>query len=321
MPRPLAAALLLLSSCTAACTAAEAETLLIGNKGENTVSFVDLASGKERVRLPTGVQPHEIAVSPDGRQVAVVAYGGTTIDLFDVRQARLIRRIDLAPNGFPHGIVWLKNGKLAIAAERSASLVIVDPSGQGMRSVPTGQQRTHMLAVSPDQRLAYLTNVSSGTISVIGLKEGRKLKDFSVGGNPEGIAVTNDGKQLWVGDNTTPRVRVIDAASGAQIAEMPTDPIAIRVAISPDGKTAVTSNMVSGTLSVFDVASRRSLRTIKVSGERAALQVTIAFSRDGRRLFVAETGRDKIAEVDMASGAVLRRIDAGRYGDGLAVAP
>jgi YVTN family beta-propeller protein len=178
-----------------------------------------------------------------------------------------------------------------------------------------------MVAVSPDQRRAYLTNVSTGTISVIDIKEGRKLKDLAVGGYPEGIAVTNDGTQLWVGDNTTPRVRVIDADSGAQIAEMPTDPIAIRVAISPDGKTAVTSNMASGTLSVFDVATRRPLRTIKVSGERAALQVTIAFSRDGRRLFVAETGRDKIAEVDMGSGAVLRRLDAGKYGDGLAVAP
>lgn len=48
-------------------TIASAETLLIGNKGENTVSIIDLASGAERARLETGSAPHEIAVSPNGR--------------------------------------------------------------------------------------------------------------------------------------------------------------------------------------------------------------------------------------------------------------
>ena len=102
---------------------------------------------------------------------------------------------------------------------------------------------------------------------------------------------------------------------------LPTDPVPIRVAISPDGQTAVTSNIGSGTLSVFDVSTQRPLRTIKVSGEREAMQVTLAFSRNGSRLFVAETGRNAIAEVELASGSVLRRLHAGRGGDGLGIAP
>ena len=35
-------------------------TLLIGNKGEDSLSFVDLATGRERRRVPTGRMPHEI---------------------------------------------------------------------------------------------------------------------------------------------------------------------------------------------------------------------------------------------------------------------
>src|SRR3546814_8500229 len=62
---------------------AAAETLLVGNKGEDTLSVIALDSGAELARLPTGRMPHEIAISPDGKQAAVVAYGGTTIDLFD----------------------------------------------------------------------------------------------------------------------------------------------------------------------------------------------------------------------------------------------
>ncbi|MGZ8349755.1 MAG: YncE family protein, partial [Allosphingosinicella sp.] len=61
-------------------------------------------------------------------------------------------------------------------------------------------------------------------------------------------------------------------------------------------------------------------REIEVSGEQEAGQVTILFSSDGRRLYAAETGRDRIAEVELESGRVLRRLPAGRNGDGLAIA-
>src|SRR5688500_18713600 len=80
--------------------------LLVGNKGENSLSFIDLASGRELGRAATGPMPHEIAISPDGRQAAVVAYGGATIDIFDVASRAKVRTVDLSPNEGPHGIAW-----------------------------------------------------------------------------------------------------------------------------------------------------------------------------------------------------------------------
>ena len=41
-------------------TSGAAGTLLIGNKGEDTLSFVDLATGAELGRAATGRMPHEI---------------------------------------------------------------------------------------------------------------------------------------------------------------------------------------------------------------------------------------------------------------------
>lgn len=298
-----------------------ADTLLIGNKGEDTVSFVDLEGGQERARVATGRAPHEIAISPNGRQAAVVAYGGTTLDIFDVRKAKLVKRIDIAPNAAPHGIVWLKSGLLVVAAEKSKSVAVVDPRRGSVEAIPTDQAGSHMLVVSPDQHTAYVANILAGTVSVIDLRRKTKVGDIAVGGNPEGIAITPDGKYLWVGDDSGPRVRVVDLATGQTIETLATDSIAIRIAISPDGNSAIISNMASGTLNIFDVATRKPVRNIPVSGERKAMQVTLSFSRDGKRLYVAETGRDTIAEVELSSGTVLRRIAAGRNGDGLGVAP
>ena len=297
-------------------------TLLIGNKGENTVSFVDLASGRELGRAATGNMPHEIAISPDGRQAAVVAYGGRTIDIFDVASRAKLRTIDLSPNEGPHGIIWLADGSILATTERSRSLVIVDTNaGDALRAIPTGQQGTHMVAVSPNGRRAYTANIGSGTVSVLDLEAGMKRRDIAVGGAPEGIALTPDGRTLWVGDLQGARVQAFDTESFERLAEVRTGPVPIRVAASPDGRWIVTSNLGCGCLSIIDARTRALAREVAVAGSDASRQVTIIFSADGRRLYAAETGRNQVAEVDLEAGRVLRRLPAGAQGDGLAIAP
>lgn len=297
-------------------------TLLIGNKGEDTLSFVSLADGRELGRAATGRMPHEIAVSLDGRQAAVVAYGGRTIDVFDVASRTKVRTIDLSPNEGPHGLVWLPDGRLVVTTERSRSVAVVDTRrGDAVTTIETGQQGTHMVAVTPDARRAFTANIAAGTVSVLDLAGGRKLDDIAVGGRPEGIALTPDGREVWVGDLEGARVQAFDSATFERIAEVRTGNVPIRVLASPDGRWIVTSNLGDGSLSVIDRRTRQVARTIVVSGERSAAQVTALFSRDGSRIYVAETGRNQVAEVDFATGRVLRRLPAGTAGDGLGIAP
>ena len=333
MKRAILVAALALLSCAAPAdeageagepprAAVAAGTLLVGNKGEDSLSFVSLADGRELGRAATGRMPHEIAVSPDGRQAAVVAYGGRTIDVFDIAARTRLRTIDLAPNEGPHGLVWLPDGRLVATTERSSSVAVVDTRrGDALSSIATGQQGTHMVAVTPDGRRAFTANIGSGTVSVLDLAAGRKLRDIAVGGRPEGIALTPDGRELWVGDLEGARVQALDAATFERLAEVATGEVPIRVLASPDGRWIVTSNLGGGSLSVIDRRSRRVARTIPVSGSRDAAQVTILFSPDGRRIYAAETGRNQVAEIDFASGRVLRRLPAGQAGDGLGLAP
>jgi YVTN family beta-propeller protein len=275
-------------------------TLLIGNKGENTVSFVDLATGRELGRAATGRMPHEIAISPDGGQAAVVAYGAQSIDVFDVRTRAKVRTIDLSPNQGPHGIAWLADGRIIATTERSQSLTIVDTNNGDRVSAISSGQRGHMVAITPDARRAFTANIPDGTVSVLDLAAGTKIRDIATGGRPEGIALTPDGGTLWVGDLEGARVQVYDAASYERIGEVRTGTTPIRVLASPDGRWIVTSNLGNGSLTLIDARTRAVAREIVVSGEQPAGQVTILFSRDGRRIYAAETGAQ---------------------GDGLAIAP
>ena len=302
-------------------SAAAAPILLVGNKGEDTLSFIALDDGRELGRAKTGKMPHEIAISPDGKQAAVVAYGGTTIDLFEVASRERVRTIDLSPNAGPHGIVWLADGRIVVTTERSQSIAVVDPAaGTVSASIATGQEGTHMVVVSDDGARAYTANIGSGTVSVVDLKARAKLRDLQVGGKPEGIALSKDGKTLWVADLEGARVQAFDTGSLEKLGEVATGAVPIRVAASPDGRWIVTSNVGAGTLTIIDARTRAKLRDVTVSGEGAAGQVTILFGPGGR-LYAAETGRDEVAEIDLGSGRVLRRLKAGKNGDGLAIVP
>ena len=315
------AILLAISSAACAAEPPTGEVLLVGNKGEDTVSFVDLGSGKELGRSATGKVPHEIAISPDGKQAAVVAYGDKTIDLFDVETRAKLKTIDLSPNEGPHGIAWLRDGRIVVTTERSQSIAVVDPvAGKVISSIKTDQQGTHMVAVTSDGTTAYTANIPDGTVTVVDLAHGKKLRDVAVGGRPEGIALSRDELVLWVGDLEGSRVQAFDADTFDRLAEIKTGGVPIRVAASPDGRWIVTSNLEAGGLTIIDAVTRKYVRDVPLSGKQEAGQVTILFSKDGKRIYAAETGGDVVAEVDLDSGQGLRRLPAGKNGDGLAIA-
>ncbi|NNC73603.1 MAG: beta-propeller fold lactonase family protein [Sphingomonadaceae bacterium] len=322
----LAAFALFLAACNPANgeTAFEAEAaltgdvLIVGNKQEDTVSFIDLESGEERTRVATGNQPHEIAISPDRRRAAVVAYGGTTIDIFDIANATRIDRIDISPNQRPHGLVWTPDNRLIATTEGSSTLTIVDMDDGSVSAIPTGQRGSHMVAVNAAGTRAYVANMGSGTVSAVSLDERRKLADVEAGDTPEGLALTPDGSELWVADRDNAVLHVFDTESFDRIASITTGNFPIRVAISPDGTTAVTSNAADGSLTLVDTATKEVTRTIPVSGPDA-VQVTIVFSEDGRTIYAAETAQSRVVAVDLESGEIIDTYAAGAGSDGLGV--
>ena len=143
--------------------------LLIGNKADDTLSFVDVRTLREIAKTTTGRGPHEVAVSPDGRLAVVADYGdqrpGSTLTILDLEKRVAARKVDLAPHQRPHGIVWLgEEMRVAVTSETSKALLIVDlEAGKVEKAIATGQDVSHMVALTPDQRFAITSNIGSGT--------------------------------------------------------------------------------------------------------------------------------------------------------------
>jgi len=146
----------------------------------------------------------------------------------------------------------------------------------------------------------------------------------TVGVEPEGIALSSDGKTLWVSARGSDQAFALDSVTMEVRETVATGSFPLRIAIRPQGDVAITSDLQDGSLSVIDTASAKVVRTIGVSSPaeaEARFQVTILWSEDGSKIYVAETASDTVAEVDYASGTVLRRLKVGKGGDGMAILP
>lgn len=302
-------------------------TLFVAAKRGNTLSKVDLATGKEVLRLPSCTNPHELATAPDGRHVALACYGGTTVDIFRTDSLAKVASIDLGANARPHGIVWHANGDLYATAEGRKSIFWLRAPLADARELfefSTGKDGSHMLAVSPDARTAWTTDLGSRTVTRIDLLTRRAPLSVTVGEEPEGIALSPDGGTLWVSARGSNQAFALDPQLMEVRSTVPTGRFPLRIAVRPQGDVAVTSDLQDGRLSVIDTATARVIRTIPVSSPadaQARFQVTILWSADGSRVYVAETASDTVAEVDYAKGTVLRRLKVGAGGDGMAILP
>jgi YVTN family beta-propeller protein len=327
-----AGALLALAACTTVPAtegpaAAMPPSLFVAAKRGNTLSKVDLTSGEEVLRLPSCANPHELATSPDGKHVALACYGGTSVDIFRTDSLEKIASIALGDNARPHGIVWHASGDLYATAEGRKSIFWLRAPLSENRELfefGTGKQGSHMLAISPDARTAWTTDLGSRTVTRVDLRTRRAPLSVTVGEEPEGISLSPDGSTLWVSARGSDQAFALDPQTMQVRRTVATGRFPLRIAVRPRGDVAVTSNLADGSLSVIDTATAKVIRSIAVSSQQEAearQQVTILWSADGQRIYVAETASDTVAEVDYASGTVLRRLKAGEGGDGMAILP
>ena len=322
--------------CLPASAPANAEgTLIVLNKSDATASLIELKSGKVVATLPTGRQPHEAAVSPDGKRVMATNYGtrelaGSTLTVMDIPGRRVAKTIEVGSGRRPHGVLFLDKRRALVTAEGTQALLVVDAmKGVVEAEIATGQAVSHMVAATPDGRRAFVTNIGSGTVTAIDLAARKVLAHVATGEGAEGVVVTPDGKEVWVTNRAADTVSVLDAVSLQVMAALPSASFPIRVAITPDGRRALVSNARSGDVAVFDVAARKEIARMRAPLEARSSEgrllsfaggtpIGILIHPDGQRAYVAHANADAIAVFDLRKLEFAGTLPAGREPDGMA---
>ncbi len=324
----------LLVAFLAACSFAPrawADTVVVVCKSDFQLALVDPATEKVLVKLPTGLGPHEVAVSPDGRTAYVSNFGrysvypagdtahdkaGNTITVIDLVDRKVKTTFDLGTHTGPHGMVVSHDGKLIWATTETpqAVLELDSSSGKILHVWNTTQDRSHMIVATPNEMKFYVTNTVSGSVSVIDRSTG-EAKVISTGPGTEGIAISPDGKEVWAGSRLDDKIEIISTATDKIVATFPSGGKGPkRMDFTPDGTQVWVTNPASNQTTVFDARGRELIATLVLSKSPSGVYI----SSDGKRAYITNAVANELTFVDVATRKVLSTMPIGTDPDGVA---
>jgi YVTN family beta-propeller protein len=327
--------------CTLHAQSTPEQSLLALSKKDQTLAIIDPSSLKVLARIPVGNDPHEVIASADGKTAYVSNYGFgayTTLAVIDLAAKKALPAIDLGPLRGPHGLAFI-GGKVWFTAEAAKAIGSYDPkSGKVDWILGTGQDRTHMIWVTDDEKRIVTTNVSSGTVSIIdkipprpaGAPGGGPTNPparptppggdweqtvVKVGNGSEGFDVSPSGQEIWVANAQDGTISIINLASKTVTDTIAANvPGANRLKFTRDGARVLVSSLRGGDLTIFDASSRKEIKRLKLGHGTAGILI----EPNGERAFVACSPDNYVAVIDLESFQDVGHIDVGQNPDGLA---
>src|SRR5262245_60130151 len=118
--------------------------LILVDKVGRQIRFLDPSTFKELSSFPSGVAPHDVAISPDHSTAYTPIYGdgiygrnpnpGHEIAIIDLASRKQTGTIDVSPHQAPHGIQIDSNGLLYVTCDLSRKLLVIDPATRTIKA-------------------------------------------------------------------------------------------------------------------------------------------------------------------------------------------
>jgi len=290
-----------------------------------------------------GGRPVDLALAPDGRTIYVKDNRGLLV--IDTATWKIRQELKFNAGGSSaHGLAVTRNGSRIYVTTAQDMLweAIVTSDGiidWGRKlTVPgpggAGKSDLGGLALSADEKTAYICLSRNNSLGVVDLESGKLLKEVPVGVAPYDVALFADGKKAFVsnwggrhpraGEKTAKSagtdalvdergvaasgtVSVVDLEQGSEVAQIVTDLHPSDLELSADQRTLYVANANSDTISVIDTRRQSVVETILVRPDPTlpfgSAPNALSLSKDGRTLFVANGGNNAVAVVSLAQSS------------------
>jgi YVTN family beta-propeller protein len=213
-----------------------------------------------------------------------------------------------------------------VTNEISGNLSVIDHATRKVTAtVPLGK-RPRGLNPSPDGKFVFIAlsgspmggpNVdedklpppdrSADGIGQFSVATNKLVKVIKGGTDPEQVAVSADGRSLYVANEDAALVSVIDAATAKVTHTVKVGGEPEGVTLHPSGKFVYVTAENEGTVHVIDTATNREVTRVKV-GPRPR---SIAFLPDGSRAFVTLETDAGVAVIDAKTHTFMQKITLG----------
>ena len=297
--------------------------LLVLNK-EGNLAIVNPATRQVLGRVRVGDSPHEAVASEDGKLAFASNYGGSTpgntISVIDLAAQKELHRVDLGVLRRPHGLAFAA-GKLYFTCETNKIIGRYDPATNTVDwLLGTGQTGTHMVELSKDQRQIYTANIGGNSISIFDRSGSIDWEQtvVPVGKGPEGFDITPDGKEIWAAHSRDGGVSIINLFTKAVTHTFSVQTKrSNRLRFTPDGRLVLISDLDAGELVILERATRKELKRMPLGKQPAGILIP----PDSARAYVAVTGDNNVAVIDLKTLELVDRLQTGVGPDGMAWIP
>ena len=177
--------------------------------------------------VPAGAAMASVGGLPKGtdgaRDVMLVANAeGGTVSVVDARRLRVLKTIDVLPDGPEAGLE--DNPTQALLGQQ-----IVEAAG--------GKNYAQDQDVSPDGRTLYVSRGHRGDVAAFSIRTGKLLWKVAIPGlRSDHMTISHDGRRLYVSALTENEVEVVDTRTHAIVGSFPSGQWPHDNHISPDGE-------------------------------------------------------------------------------------
>jgi DNA-binding beta-propeller fold protein YncE len=244
------------------------------------------------------------------RPVVLVANAeGGTVSIVDARRLRVLRTLDVLPDGKQAGL------------EDNPTQALV---GQQLVEAAGGENYAQDQDVSPDGRTLYVSRGHRGDVAAFALRSGKLLWKVAIPGvRADHMTISPDGRRLYVSALTEDEVEVIDTRSGAIVERFPTGQWPHDNHVSDDGELLYNGS-IGNIVAPAQARGESPYRLTIVERETLAPVRSHVFERgirpyvithDERRMFAQLSEFHGVVAVSLRDGRIVRRrelpIDAG----------
>lgn len=236
--------------------------------GAGAVWVLDAATDAVLAKVPVGLHPAHVVLTPDGRFAYVTNGGDNTLSVIDALTQRGVATV--AVGKFPHGIRISPDGKQAYVANlKGGTVSVVDTASQEeVTQIPVGKGPAQV-AFTPDGRLAFVSLSEENSVAVIDPVSRKVLRRISVGPVPIQLFATPDSTLLLVANQGSRKkpgktLSMIDLERFKVIKTVETGAGTHGVTVDREGRYAYITNTYAGSLSVLDIRKRSVVVTVAV---------------------------------------------------------
>ena len=301
----------------------------VTNQGTDKVQVIDSATLKEIASFSTDSKPHNIEFSPDFTRAYVSNVGAGTVTVIDAVGRKIVATVPTGKGA--HGVNRSPSGRLLYVTNTGDETVsVIDTSSLKVVKTVSAGRIPSVAIFTPDERKAYIANVG-GSLSVIDVEKAEVVGEVSGLKGAIVLAVSKDGKTVYVARGFEDKVGVVDTTTDRIRATISAGKDPHSVWITPDGRFVWVVNRLSNTISVVETGRDRVVRTIRKVGDKPDI---LAFSPDGSKAVVtlrgkAATGDPKLLSgsepglsvIDVRTGKVIAKVKLGGDPHGVAVRP